>query len=68
MYEYSSNTLVLRDSEGKKLSVKSICQGYMVAAVYLDKRRRAEMPTRECRKPAIYRGRMSLKHNNSLTY
>ena len=47
------DTLVPRDTGGKKLPVKSVCRGYIVIAVYLDKWRGAGMPTRECRKPSL---------------
>ena len=57
------NTLVPWDSRGKKLPVKlSICRGYIVAAVYLDKRRGAPNALsrgKEARMRLRY-GRMSL--------
>ena len=54
--------IVLRDSEGKKLPVKSYCRGIMiaVAVIVLGKWHGAGMPNGDVGKPAIYRGRMSL--------
>ena len=46
------DALVPRDSGGKKLPVKSICRGIVIAVIILDKRRSTGMPNGDVGKPA----------------